>query len=263
MTDVQLTAVHMIDCCTHGCRYLFNLQKARFTNTSMACSGIIRPYNVTTNASCSNPDACKTPQTFGDKATAQMLCSDEQVLPCFLRFSDEQLPLDDASNMRCRYILRKLPQQAKQDCAEASGMYGLGPDADEVMPDIVRDAQQQQWMLDPMYFQYRGCSCLTVSGACCGCWSLVSKKHVEEVAKMDGSSSSHSDNNLVGCHHQNLDVTWSAAAALHMARCCRLLKASLCPPAGVRCGAAVWCGWCLLRTTYHDAVQCNPASKGL
>jgi hypothetical protein len=69
-------------------------------------------------------------------------------------------------HMRCRYILRKLLQQAKQDCAEASGMYGLGPDADEVMPDIVRDAQQQQWMLDPMYFQYRGCSCLTVSAAC-------------------------------------------------------------------------------------------------
>jgi hypothetical protein len=130
----------------------------------MACSGIIRPYNVTTNASCSNPDTCKTPQPFGDKATALMHCSDEQVLPCFLRFSDESLPLDDASNMRCRYILRKLPQQAKDDCAAAQGMYGLGPDADEVMPDIVRDAQQQQWMLDPMYFQYRGCSCLTVSG---------------------------------------------------------------------------------------------------
>jgi hypothetical protein len=85
-------------------RYLFNLQKARFTNTSMACSGIIRPYNITTNASCSNPDYCKTPQTFGDNATAQMFCSDEQVLPCFLRFSDEQLPLDDASNMRCRCV---------------------------------------------------------------------------------------------------------------------------------------------------------------
>jgi hypothetical protein len=138
----------------------------------MACSGIIRPYNITTNASCSNPDYCKTPQQFGSKDTAHMFCSDSQVLPCFLRFSDESLPLDDASNMRCRYILRKLPQQAKEDCAEATGMYGLGPDADEVMPDIVRDAQQQQWMLDPMYFQYRGCSCLTVSGGCrlfC-CW---------------------------------------------------------------------------------------------
>jgi hypothetical protein len=195
---------------------LFNLQKAHFTNTSMACSGIIRPYNVTTNASCSNPDYCKTPQTFGDTATAQMFCSDKQVLPCFLRFSDEQLPLDDASNMRCRYILRKLPEQAKQDCAAAEGMYGLGEDADGAMPDIIRDAQQQQWMLDPMYFQYRGCSCLTVSNAAAVAAETAVSGFVIATAPRAVATV------IVVC----VALCAAAACLLHI-RCCRMPNASL------------------------------------
>jgi hypothetical protein len=81
---------------------LEGLQVARLQNTSLSCSGIIKPYMVTTNASCSNPARCKTPRWFGDALAAQHVCSEEEALPCFLRFSDYLLPREDASNMRCK-----------------------------------------------------------------------------------------------------------------------------------------------------------------
>lgn len=81
---------------------LEGLQTARLQNTSLSCSGITQPYTVTTNASCSDPARCKTPRRFGDVEAQQHLCSEEQQLPCFLRFSDDELPREDASNMRCK-----------------------------------------------------------------------------------------------------------------------------------------------------------------
>jgi hypothetical protein len=65
-------------------------------------AGIIRPYNVTTNYSCTDPAVCTTPVTVGDEAAAGVHCSAEQLLPCFLRFSDWMVPRGDASNMRCK-----------------------------------------------------------------------------------------------------------------------------------------------------------------
>lgn len=145
------------------------MQRARLTNTSMSCAGIIRPYNVTTNASCSNPDYCKTPQLWGSTETIRHYCSPEQVLPCFLRFSEEALPLDNASNMRCKNILRKHPDQAKADCADAPGEYSLGAESD-ALPIIERGASEQQWLLDASYWQYRGCSCLMVRSGVDRAW---------------------------------------------------------------------------------------------
>jgi hypothetical protein len=81
---------------------LEGLQVARLQNTSLSCSGITRPYTVTTNQSCSDPECCKTPQTFGSVQTQQHVCDEEEQLPCFLRFSDYLLPREDASNMRCK-----------------------------------------------------------------------------------------------------------------------------------------------------------------
>jgi hypothetical protein len=81
---------------------LESLQVARLQNTSLSCSGIIKPYTVTTNASCSDPARCKTPHTFDDALAKQHVCSEEEQLPCFLRFSDYLLPREDASNMRCK-----------------------------------------------------------------------------------------------------------------------------------------------------------------
>lgn len=81
---------------------LQGLQTARLQNTSLSCSGIIKPYTVTTNASCSDPGRCKTPKRFGDEVTGQHVCSEQEQLPCFLKFSDYLLPREDASNMRCK-----------------------------------------------------------------------------------------------------------------------------------------------------------------
>jgi hypothetical protein len=81
---------------------LEGLQTARLQNTSLSCSGIIRPYTVTTNQSCSDPERCKTPQRFGSAEAQQHVCSEAEQLPCFLRFSDYVLPREDASNMRCK-----------------------------------------------------------------------------------------------------------------------------------------------------------------
>jgi hypothetical protein len=113
-------------------------------------AGIIRPYNVTTNSSCTDPAVCTTPVTVGDEAAATAAaaavtvgdeaaaaaaaavtvgdeaaaaaaavtvgdeaaagvhCSAEQLLPCFLRFSDWMVPRGDASNMRCKVGVLKV-----------------------------------------------------------------------------------------------------------------------------------------------------------
>jgi hypothetical protein len=128
--------------------YLYNLEIMRAGNTSLSCSGVIRPYNITTNASCSDPDQCTTPQLVGapqqESSDAAERCGDASVLPCFLRFSDYTLPREDNSNMRCSYIMRKTPEAARVDCAE----FGLGGDAAH-LPDLIKDSTQQQWLRDP------------------------------------------------------------------------------------------------------------------
>eukprot|EP00878_Enallax_costatus_P012841 GHUV01013409.1.p1 GENE.GHUV01013409.1~~GHUV01013409.1.p1 ORF type:complete len:602 (+),score=76.08 GHUV01013409.1:316-2121(+) len=142
--------------------FLYNLQKVRITGTSMSCSGVITPYNVTTNASCNDPTRCTTPSLISGESHPGAVCSDEELLPCFLRFSNDSMPREDSSNMRCKFIMRKPPEQAKIDCAQRSGAYTLGNSA-QYLPDIVKDSTEQSWIIHPSYYQYRGCTCLQVS----------------------------------------------------------------------------------------------------
>eukprot|EP00878_Enallax_costatus_P010339 GHUV01010792.1.p1 GENE.GHUV01010792.1~~GHUV01010792.1.p1 ORF type:complete len:435 (+),score=60.06 GHUV01010792.1:1207-2511(+) len=139
--------------------FLYNLQKVRITGTSMSCSGVITPYNVTTNASCNDPTRCTTPSLISGESHPGAVCSDEELLPCFLRFSNDSMPREDSSNMRCKFIMRKPPEQAKIDCAQRSGAYTLGNSA-QYLPDIVKDSTEQSWIIHPSYYQYRGCTCL-------------------------------------------------------------------------------------------------------
>ncbi|WIA21705.1 hypothetical protein OEZ85_000871 [Tetradesmus obliquus] len=134
----------------------FNSFKGR--NTSMSCAGIIRPYNVTTNSSCTDPRECTTPETIGNASDAGVLCAPEQLLPCFLRFSDWMVPRDDASNMRCKVILRREPDNAQEVCAATSAV-GLGDQAG-MLPAIWPDQAEQEWSIDPSYYQYQVCECL-------------------------------------------------------------------------------------------------------
>jgi hypothetical protein len=138
---------------------LARLKQVRATNTSISCAGIIRPYVITTNNSCTDPDRCTTPVTFGDPETRYQQCSPDQLLPCFLRFSEYMIPRDDQSNMRCKYILRRPAENAQQQCAST-----LGAQAQQ-LPDLGGDRLQQMWHVDPSYFQYQVCECLLVSAA--------------------------------------------------------------------------------------------------
>lgn len=144
--------------------FLSGLQRARFTGTNMSCSGITKPFVITTNASCTDPDLCRTEVVVTGEAGngTALQCTEEQLLPCFLQFSDIAVPREDASNMRCKYIVRKTPEHAKLDCAqEEYGSYFLGESV-QYLPGVVKDSTQQSWLVEPAYYQYRECSCLQV-----------------------------------------------------------------------------------------------------
>lgn len=110
---------------------------------------------VTTNNSCNDPQRCHTPQQFGDLSPGIKRCASDALLPCFLKFTDFYVPRDDASNMRCKPIVRKSASEARRDCA---GPELLGDQAQSI-PDKRWTAR---WEIDPSYYQYQACECLMV-----------------------------------------------------------------------------------------------------
>lgn len=133
------------------------LRVVKFMQTNLSCAGIIQPYSVTTNTSCSDPRICRTPQRFGDEPVSITRCTQDELLPCFLRFSDYFLPREDSSNMRCKQIIRKPADTAQHDCG-GSGPGQLGALAQQI-PDKSRD-RWARWEVDPAYYQYQACECL-------------------------------------------------------------------------------------------------------
>jgi hypothetical protein len=117
--------------------------------------------NLTTNVSCSDPKRCTTPQQFGDPDAPIAKCQRDQLLPCFLRFSDYAVPREDSSNMKCQTILQKPVEQAQQDCG-GSGPQQLGEQASNI-PERSTDRMTARWDIDPSYYQYQTCECLLVS----------------------------------------------------------------------------------------------------
>jgi hypothetical protein len=67
----------------------------------------------------------------------------------------------------CQVILRREPASAQDACAVSS--VGLGDQA-SLLPDIWPDQAEQEWHIDPSYYQYQVCECLFVSTA--GTWGL-------------------------------------------------------------------------------------------
>eukprot|EP00878_Enallax_costatus_P004317 GHUV01004548.1.p1 GENE.GHUV01004548.1~~GHUV01004548.1.p1 ORF type:complete len:1095 (+),score=312.31 GHUV01004548.1:392-3676(+) len=135
-----------------------SLQSVRISNTSLSCGGIIQPYTITTNSSCSDPEQCRTPKTFGDNSTRRHVCSPDEQLPCFLKFSDYLVPRDDDSNMRCKVILRMAQEESVQACGGHSRNQ-LGQQ-DSLIPKLSAFTYQQTWFVDPGYYQYQACECL-------------------------------------------------------------------------------------------------------
>mgnify|MGYP001806890798 CR=1 FL=1 len=88
-------------------------------------------------------------------------CTSEQLLPCFLSFSEYMVPRDDDSNQRCNYIIRRQPADALASCS-AGGNNSLGEQAVQ-LPDLGPDRLEQMWHIDPSYFQFQVCECLLVS----------------------------------------------------------------------------------------------------
>lgn len=136
------------------------LRVVKVMQTNLSCAGITQPYSVTTNYSCSDPRICTTPQQFGDPSVPIMRCTQDELLPCFLRFSDYFLPREDSSNMKCKQIIRKAADAAQRDCG-GSGLGQLG-DLSQQIPDKPVD-RWARWEVDPAYFQYQACECLLVS----------------------------------------------------------------------------------------------------
>lgn len=150
---------------------LARLKQIRASDTNMSCAGIISPYVVTTNNSCADPKRCTTPVMLGSPDTRYQPCTEETLLPCFLRFSEYMIPRDDDSNMRCKYILRRPVEDARKAC-ESDQDTGLGTQAAQ-LPELGSDRLGQIWQVDPSYFQFRVCECLLVrrgpTSRRCGC----------------------------------------------------------------------------------------------
>jgi hypothetical protein len=117
---------------------------------------------VSVNASCNDATKCKTKEWVAANTTANQSCPSDQVLPCFLRFTQESLPKDDNSNMRCKLIARRAPDDARAACSAGQYPFSLESEGQN-LPEISRTASEQSWVIDPAYYQYRGCTCLLVS----------------------------------------------------------------------------------------------------
>uniref|UniRef100_A0A383VLE1 Guanylate cyclase domain-containing protein n=1 Tax=Tetradesmus obliquus TaxID=3088 RepID=A0A383VLE1_TETOB len=136
-----------------------DLRRMSLKGTSLSCADVIKPYAVRVNNSCTNPNVCLTDVWAESSHGDDYVCPDEQVLPCFLAFSNESLPRDDASNMRCRLIVRRAPEDARAACSGSDPPFFLGGES-ESLPDNSESGSEQAWVIDPKYYQYRGCSCL-------------------------------------------------------------------------------------------------------
>lgn len=111
----------------------------------------------------SNPGAFSS--LYDSQSTYQ--CSDAELLPCFLTFSEHAVPRTDRTNMACPAIVR-LPHDEAVVACSGSAPYQLGVLAPGV---AVTQTGEQSWELDPSYYQYRKCVCLKVC-VLCACRSV-------------------------------------------------------------------------------------------
>lgn len=116
----------------------------------------VTSYDTGSSSSSLSNNGTEFGETQGVLAVAR--CIGDQLLPCFLQFSNYTLPRTDASNMSCPLVLRRSYDEAQRTCA-GDGAMQLGKQAHNVADAM---ADEQVWKLDPTYFQYKGCRCLPV-----------------------------------------------------------------------------------------------------
>jgi hypothetical protein len=88
------------------------------------------------------------------------VCSDDELLPCFLKFGDHYVPLQDDSFLQCKPIMRRELLDGYENCEET-------PPPDITDGDVTIQEEEllrQHWEVDPSYYQYKTCKCLEVSG---------------------------------------------------------------------------------------------------
>ena len=114
---------------------LNHLREAELYNNSLSCAGEVTP------------------------GVPPPVCSDEELLPCFLKFGDRFVPLQDNSFLQCKPIMRRDLLDGYENCNETAS-----PDVkDGTMTIQEEELMRQQWQLDPSYYQYKTCKCLEVS----------------------------------------------------------------------------------------------------
>ncbi|KAF8059749.1 CSN6 [Scenedesmus sp. PABB004] len=84
-------------------------------------------------------------------------CDPGALLPCFLELSDVSLPRTDSSHMACPLVLRRPLAEAAAACGGGGGG-ALGKSAHSLADATAED---QAWKIDPSYYQFHGCTCLT------------------------------------------------------------------------------------------------------
>ncbi|WIA21067.1 hypothetical protein OEZ85_005388 [Tetradesmus obliquus] len=64
-----------------------------------------------------------------------------------------------AGDLRRMLIVRRAPEDARAACSGSEPPFFLGGES-ESLPDNSLSGSEQAWVIDPGYYQYRGCSCL-------------------------------------------------------------------------------------------------------
>lgn len=121
------------------------------TNSSTGSNSSASQYNGT-NSSSSDDDAEYL------RLDSNYRCSESELLPCFLTFSEHAVPRTDATNMACPAVER-LPHGSAVEACAGSAPWQLGEFASAV---AVTQTAEQSWELDPAVYQYRSCKCLKV-----------------------------------------------------------------------------------------------------
>jgi hypothetical protein len=149
---------------------LRNLNRISLRKTNISCVPLLiytrspYPYNSTNSSSGGNSSASQYGNSSVDDDAAYLRldsnyrCSESELLPCFLTFSEHAVPRTDATNMACP-VVERLPHDSAVAACAGSASWQLGDFASAV---AVTQFAEQSWELDPAVYQYRSCKCLKV-----------------------------------------------------------------------------------------------------
>lgn len=141
---------------------LQDLDSVSLRGTNVSCVPLSAyssiPHSIADNASNSSNSSDEEDTAHTHLRLDQTYsCSDAELLPCFLTFSEHQVPRTDSTKMACPDVVRLPHEQAVAACSGAAP-WQLGVLAGGVA--VTQTARAQSWDVEPRYFQYRKCTCL-------------------------------------------------------------------------------------------------------